>query len=758
VKSGGYGEIEIPMSPDDQRAVPAVLAAKVAAPSARPRMVPRPDLVQILEDAGPGRLRAVVAPAGWGKSELVAQWLDVHGSPVAYVQLDANDTDAGRCWAHILRAVGRAVAVEVDDLVDALRAPGLPLVAEVVEPLLVKLDGHRLTIVLEDLHLATGVELEETFTALIDGRPPEVGVAVTSRTEPPLALPRRRVRDELIEIRRDDLRVDAATARAIVAEAAGIELGDADVDTLLARTEGWAAGVYLAGLSLRSASDPSAAVGRFAGDDRNLSEYLASEVVARLEPGDRDFLVGTAVLHQLDGAICDALLAADDSPARLSELSRTNLFLIPLDQREGRYRYHHLFREWLLVELARTGPDAVADAHRRAALAYRARNDVTEAAEHALASGDALLVYGHILGHRLALLDSSQHATVNRWYRSLPPPPTADDAVEIDLLRAWSGIIEGDLDTIDRMCVRARALLEGDEVTDRVEQRAGEPDLLRAYCELLRGAFDRARAALSAATAVALPPRAGPSVVWLEGVLRFWLGEPAMEALGHALDVARADGVPYPMVLCQSYLALAAAEGGDLAGAESWSERAFSTATEHGVSHAYLAGPHAARAQVRQAAGDLDGAAADAESAIDLADRRNDTPIGSLARLVLASLRHTGGDRDAARGLLDVVARDLEPVGRQGILGERLAVVRRQLKLQQRARRARSFDQPVEELTDREVALLRFLPGDLTQRELGEALHMSFNTVKTYNRQIYRKLGVSSRDDAISAARAAGLL
>ena len=742
----------------EHRTTPAVLAAKLMPPTPRARAVPRPALVEQLEAAGPGRLRAVVAPTGWGKSELLAQWLSTHSVPVAYVQLDAGDTDAGRCWAHVLAAVEGATGVEVGDLHDALRSPGVALVREVVEPLLVRLPDRPVTIVLEDLHLVTGPEMEEALSALVDARPPGVGVAVTTRVEPPLQLPRRRVRDEVLEIRRDELRVDDDTARAIVRDAAGIDLDDASLATLLDRTEGWAAGVYLAGLSLRSEADPAAAIDRFAGDDRNLSEYLASEVLAQLDSADREFLVGTAVLHSLDGELCDAVLDRSGSAAQLDELARTNQFLIPLDQRAGRYRYHHLFREWLLLELGRSGPDAIAGAHRRAARSHLARGDVTTAVEHALDAGDAELAYATIIEHRLALLDASQHATVGRWYRRLPPPPTADDAVETHLLRAWVGIIEGDLDTIDRMSALARGLLDGPDVTARVDARAGEPDLLRSYAALLRGELGRCREALDAATSVALPERAGPSVAWLDGVTRFWLGAPAQDALDHAYDVSVAAGVPYPTVLCQSYLALHASEQQDLRSAERWTDAAFATTEEHRVSVAYLAGPYAARAQVRQAHGDLDGAIDDAETAIDLAERRNDTPIASLARLVLAAVHHTRGERDEARVLLDIVGRDLEPLGSPCILGERLATARRQLRLRQAPARPASFDRPVEELTDREMALLRLLPGDLTQRELGDALHMSFNTVKTYNRQIYRKLGVSSRDDAIAAARAAGLL
>lgn len=743
-----------------ERAGRAVLSAKISPPAPRAGAVPRPGLVDALEAAGPGRLRIVVAPPGWGKSELVAQWLARHAGPVAYVQVDAHDADAARFWLHVLVAVDGATGVEVGDLVESVNAPGVPLVADVVEPLLARLDATPLTLVLEDLHLADDVELEETLGAVVAARPAGLGLVVTSRSEPPFPLARLRVQDALCEIRRDDLAVDVDAARRIVAGVTGTTLSEAAATRLVARTEGWAAGVYLAALALPAGADVPEALDRFAGDDRNLSDYLAAEVLARLDEEDRRFLLEVAVLEQLDAERCDALLGVRGSGERLDALARRNQFLIPLD-RTGRYRLHHLFREWLLAELDRTSPGAVAAAHRRAALSLAEQNDIVAATDHALVAGDAALTYDFVVANQIQLLDTCRHTTAIRWYRALPPPPSEDAAAEVDLVRAYAAGIEGDPDTMDRLADRVAARLDQRSVTARVAARTDEPPLLRAYAAMLRGDFDRCEVELARIEGERMMTRSRPMWRCVVGIVAFWQGAAARDTLEGAEAFARSDGVPYAVVLAQVYLALEAAHVGDLDRAERWSAAAEATAHEEGVSVNYLAAARVARAQVHQARGDLVAAARDAEEGVVLAERRNDRPVAARARLVLAAVRHLDADRAAARELVAVVARDLEPMALPGILGEELGTARRQLRLQQAptvAGVAAGVRAPVEELTDREQALLRLLPGDLTQRELGDALHLSFNTVKAYNRQIYRKLGVSSRDEAVASARALGLL
>ena len=305
-----------------------VVPSKLEPPVPRAGTFRRTRLIEGLDAGDPVMLRVIIAATGWGKTQLLTHWLVGHPRPIAFVRLDQMDNDPSRCWTHLLTALGAAADVEVDDLIDELRAPVLPLVTEIVEPVLARIGDRELTLVLDDFHVIRSADVQESIGALVDNRPHPWSSA--SRPEPnqPLHLPRRRVRNELVEIRTDDLRMTPPKRPTPRRGSQNHDRPDL-VDQLVERTEGWAAGLYLAGLSLRSAPDHRRFVAEFAGDDRNLSDYLASEVLASLDDDDRTFLLGVAVLDELQPDICDAMLTGHDAATRLDQLSRINLFLVP---------------------------------------------------------------------------------------------------------------------------------------------------------------------------------------------------------------------------------------------------------------------------------------------------------------------------------------------------------------------------------------------------------------------------------------------
>ena len=720
-------------------------------------MIERPNLVSALEDADPTVLRAIVAPTGWGKSELVAQWLAAHARPVAFVGLDHLDDEATRCWTHLLSAAGAAAGVDVDDLLDALRAPGVPLVPDVVEPLLARLADHEITLVLEDLQAVQDVGVRESIEALVDARPASLLVAVVSRVEPSLHLPRRRVRGEVVEVRLDDLRVGVDDGTVIVAQASGEELTPDLVGQLVTRTEGWPAGLYLAGLSLRSAPSAAEFVSGFTGDDHNVSEYLASEVLATFGDPDLDFLLTTSVLDELDPVICDRLLDRDDSAAVLASLARENLFLVPTGGQS--FRHHRLFRQWLELEHARRGADGVAEARRRAASVYGRRGDGIRAVDQALQSGDQELAFRYVMRNSLPMIDSGDHSTVGRWCNALRSDYPDAEMIRLSLVRAWVAIIDGDLDEVARSCAVARQRVErlGSEGFDRLND--GEIALIEAYGNLLRGAIDKAGAGVDAARAAGVSARPNATLAWVAAAVGYWRGERDEQTLLVARQLASATGDPYADLLCEAYMAHVDLDRLDTSGAVTHIDASMRVAAEYGLAtFGYTALARLARARADFANGDLDAARSGSERSVELAERRGDMPAACLARLVSAEVNHAAGDRDEARRLLRVAESDLRPLNAGRLLDERLEVVERQLRLNRKGGRTQLPSGPVEELTDREMALLRLLPGDLNQRELGQALYVSLNTVKTYNRQIYRKLGVASRDDAVATARTLGLL
>lgn len=735
-----------------------VVPSKLEPPVPRAGTFRRTRLIEGLDAGDPVMLRVIIAATGWGKTQLLTHWLVGHPRPIAFVRLDQMDNDPSRCWTHLLTALGAAADVEVDDLIDELRAPVLPLVTEIVEPVLARIGDRELTLILDDFHVIRSADVQESIGALLDNRPITMVACIASRTEPALHLPRLRVRNELVEIRTDDLRMTPAEASRLLGEAAGTVLAADLVDQLVERTEGWAAGLYLAGLSLRSAPDHRRFVAQFAGDDRNLSDYLASEVLASLDDDDRTFLLGVAVLDELQPEICDAMLTGHDAATRLDHLSRINLFLVPTSQ--NGFRFHHLFKEWLELLLERTEPGAVADAHRRAARAYAKRRMIVQAVDHAIAGHDWELSHQLLMRSGLQLIDQGNHHTVAQWCAQLPGD--TDPAIRFDVaaMRGWTAIIDGDLDAVRRNCAVAdRALEQTVGSGRRPVMSPGDIPLQRGYQELLSGSLESLEATIVEAYDAGISARTEATLRWLRAAAGYWLGQADDQALIDALGFATEQGDPYAVALSNAYLAHTHLDRFDSDGAVSWLEAAFTVIQEHGLTNfGYAALAHLARSRLELTAGRESIAETECRRAIELAGRRNDVLVECLARLTLAELHHEADDRAAARATLKLVADDLALLPNPGILAERLRILERQLRLPARPQFRRQVAPLVEPLTDREISLLRLLPGNLSQRELGQVLHLSFNTVKTYNRQIYRKLGVTSRDDAVTAARQAGLL
>lgn len=747
------------MGGDRESPSPVVLPSKVLVPIPLEGTFDRPRLVELLNNSDSSKLRVVVAPTGWGKSQLVARWLKTRLTPVAFIGLDANDNDPNRCWTHLLSATGGAANVEVADLIRDLRAPVLPLVPEIVDPLLARIGNLPLTLVLDDFHVIRNAEVHESIEALVEMRAPNLEICVVSRTEPKLHLPRRRVRNELVEIRTDDLRMTHDEASAVLSDTARTPIEPDLVDQLVERTEGWPAGLYLAGLSLRSSQDQRRFVTDFAGDDHNLSDYLASEVLSTLSDEDRTFLLGVAVLNELQPDICNLMLGRQDAAGRLDELSRDNLFLVPTDHTHSGFRFHHLFKEWLELLLGRSAPNALSEAHQRAAHAYMERRDIVPAVDHALAAEDWPLTHQLLMRYGLRLIDEGNHDTVARWCSHFPDDVVPAMVFDVAAMRGWTAIIDGDLDAVEQNCGLADTALKQVTADTRPVMSPGDIPLIRGYQRLLSGSLDAIDDSISAAYAVGVSARTEATLRWLRASADYWLGQADRQSFIDAGQFAREQGDPYAVALSNAYLAHMHLDRFDPGGAQPWIDAAFSEIEEHGLSNfGYAALAHLALGRLALQEGQLNEAETQCRRALDLAGRRNDVLVESSARIVLAELHHERGDRTEARAMLKTVAEDVALLPRPGVLGERVQVLERQLRLRAQSRTRPVKALPIEELTDREITLLRLLPGSLSQRELGRTLDLSFNTVKTYNRQIYRKLGVTSRDEAVLVARQAGLL
>jgi LuxR family maltose regulon positive regulatory protein len=353
-----------------------IAATKLEMPPRREGLVPRGALVSRLAGAEHTRLTMLSAPAGSGKTTLLQQWrLAAADQPFAWLSLEPSDDDPVRFWTCVIEALRMVVPGVGGRAEGALRSPRTSL-EEVVVPLLVneliELPG-RVVLVLDDLHSVADEEIHRSLVAFVERVPATVHLAVATRADPPWpVLPRLRARDQLVELRSGQMRFSEAEAGSYLA-ALGLELSADRVAQIQQRTEGWAAGVQLAGLSLRAYPASEDFVGALAGDSQEIGDYLAAEVLDRVAPEERRFLLQTSILDRMSGALCDAVVGADGSAARLADLDRRNLFVFALDSGRRWYRYHHLFGELLRSRLDAEEPGAAVELHGRAA-AWLARD------------------------------------------------------------------------------------------------------------------------------------------------------------------------------------------------------------------------------------------------------------------------------------------------------------------------------------------------------------------------------------------------
>jgi LuxR family maltose regulon positive regulatory protein len=402
-----------------------LLATKLHVPRSQPGFVSRRRLGQALSD-GLARGRVLVcAPAGFGKTALLADWAASGGRSVAWLGLEGDDSDPARFWRYALAALDRVrpgLAGRVGPLL-----PHSPqgLVTALINEL-ANDPGPEAVLVLDDYHLVDSGPVHESVAFLLENLPPGLQVVVSGRSDPPLPLARLRARGQLAELRAADLRFTPDEAAALLRETAGSDLPGTALATLVARTEGWAAGLQLAGLSLRGSSDADGFAAAFGGSHRFVLDYLADEVLDRQNEQLRAFLLETSVLERLSAELCDAVTGRAGSQAMLQDIERAGLFLVPLDEVRGWWRYHQLFADLLRARLRAELPGRVQALHRAAGAWCDERELGDDAVRHALAAGDAAWAGRLVERHAELLLGRGEGATLRRWLSELPAESVRD--------------------------------------------------------------------------------------------------------------------------------------------------------------------------------------------------------------------------------------------------------------------------------------------------------------------------------------------
>jgi ATP/maltotriose-dependent transcriptional regulator MalT len=655
-----------------------LLATKLHVPRPPAGFVPRRRLVEALgEGLARGRV-LVCAPAGFGKTALLADWARGAGRPVAWLGLDGGDSDPARFWRYAVAALGQA-RPELAGRVGPLLVPSSPrspeaLVTALINELAADPGTDGVLLVLDDYHLVDSGPVHESVAFLLEHLPAGLSVVVSGRADPPLPLARLRARGQLAELRAADLRFTSEEAAALLGETAGPGLPATAAKMLTARTEGWAAGLQLAGLSLRGHADPAGFVAAFSGSHRFVLDYLADEVLDG-QPGPvRAFLLETSVLERLSGPLCDAVTGRAGSQAMLADIERAGLFLVPLDQVRGWWRYHHLFADLLRARLHAEQPGRVRVLHRAAAAWCEEHDLADDAVRHALAAGDAAWAARLAERHVEELLGRGEGVTLRRWLSALPAE-SVRDRPRLCLAQAYGAAMGFQLETLE--------VLLGD--TEQAFAAGGsepyEPSLgpprgdsvlanVPAAIAFLHASLARLRGDAALATGYNRQALAqlGEDDWLMRSFVRWnqaaadWLGGrlgPAERALAEILAERRAVGEFFggflPMRVRYDLGQVQHAQG-DLDAALATYRQALETAGEN--SESGLTGPaHVGLAQVLYERNELTAALDHATMGVTLGQQITFTASIATGLAVVARIRHALGDPAGAREAMGEAAR-----------------------------------------------------------------------------------------------------
>jgi LuxR family maltose regulon positive regulatory protein len=729
-----------------------LVPSKLRCPQARPGTVRRSSLIERLRQDDARPIVSVVAPAGYGKTTLLSQWAERNGQAVAWVSVDERDNDPKVLLTYVATALD-AVEPVGRRVFDALTSPVSSVPGSVVPRLAAALAARTspVVLVLDDVHLLRNSECRAALSVLADHVPAGSRLVLAGRAEPPLRVARLRAEGKITEIGPDDLSLTRKEASALL-RAAELTVGEDEMAELHRRTEGWAAGLYLAALAIREGGLREGAGGSLRGGDRFVSEYVESEFLARISEQQRAFLTRTAVLERMSGPLCEAVLELPGSAATLAELARSNLLFVPLDRRGQWYRYHHLFRDMLLAELERLQLGLIPVLRRRAA-AWCVQNGLPEEAlEYSMAAGDVDLAARLVEKLWHPTYQQGRITTLQQWFRWLDGQGGIEGHPLASVFASLTAGAIGHPDDAERWA----------DAVDRWQyQNAAQPAdptaeawaaLLRAW--MCRRGVEQMRAdAAEAARRFAAAGIVSPGALLLEGIARVLSGdfEGGDALFENATSIGDAGGPDVrAYILCER--SLVAVARGQWDRAEAFAGQARAEFCQVGIEDAFVC---AVQARLALHRGDLPAvrqqllSAQRARSVLTTAEPH----LAVQARIELAHIHFALADLAGARTLMLEID---EMLKRRPGLGTLVGEVQ---ELRDRLANARGSRSPgASALTAAELRLLPLISTHLSFPEIAAELFVSRNTVKSQVLSIYRKLGVSSRSEAVGRARDLGLL
>jgi LuxR family maltose regulon positive regulatory protein len=647
----------------------SLLTTKLYIPHAHHNLVPRPHLIEQLNNSLQRKLALISAPAGYGKTTLVGEWVQAMGGAappgaVAWLSLDEGDNNPVRFLSYLIAALQTVEANLAKGELNALQSPQPPAAEDILTALLNEIAAipGRILLILDDYHLIEAETIHNALTFLLKHLPPQMHLVITTREDPPLNLARLRARRQLTELRAVDLRFTTSEAAEFLNHVMGLDLSADDITALERRTEGWITGLQLAAISLRGRQDAAALIRSFAGSHRYVLDYLIEEVLEQQPQGVQTFLLQTAILDRLTGSLCDAVTGQDDGQATLEYLEQGNLFIIPLDNERRCYRYHRLFADLLRQRLRQTKPDWVPALHRRASEWYEQNRFVDEAIEHALCAKEFERSARLIEEYGDALWERGEHVKFRAWLARLPVE-LMFSRPHLCIFHAWYSFISGEQDAAEQSLHAAEQAI--DVGTDRAtrsefypQDSLTSPDSLRlqgrvaaiqAFMNSHRG--DVPGIVHHARQALELLPE--QDRVW-RNMTAIALGDvygfqadmkAAHEARSEALQACKMAGDIYCVMLASLKLAITERSQGRLQRTMEICQQQIQTATECGLSNMPVVGSFlVVRGEVLAESNDLDEALQQATRGIELAKRGVDLAFLGWDYMCLARILFSRGE------------------------------------------------------------------------------------------------------------------
>lgn len=640
-----------------------VLATKLYIPPPPTRLVLRLRLVERLNEGVNHSLTLVCAPAGFGKTTLVSEWIAGCGHPAAWLSLDEGDNDLSRFLAHLIAALQTVAPGVGMRVLEVLGFPQRPPIETMLTTLVNDIAAvpREFALVLDDYHVIEAQPVSDVLAFLLVHLPPQLHLIIATREDPPLPLARLRARGQLTELRVTDLRFTSAEAADFLNRVMGLALAADDITALDVRTEGWIAGLQLAALSMQGRDDPADFIQSFTGSHHFVMDYLVEEVLQRQPAEVQTFLLRTSILNRLCGSLCDAVLAAPagTGQAGLERLAHANLFVIPLDDERRWYRYHHLFRELLRQRLQQSGVDE-AELHIRASQWYEDHGLAIDAFHHAAAANDVeraeRLISGDGIPHHLR----GAVAAILTWLSSLPKS-VLDARPALWWRYASLLLVNGQTTGVEEKLDAAEAALPDAVPDDETRDLIGRIALARAVLALTRYQIEtmltQSRRALAYLRSDHRTSRATAN--WMLGQAYMWRGEraAARQALTEAIALGQAAGDVFATMLATIVLGHVQEASNDLRLADETYQRVLQMAGDQPLQIIYEA--HLGLGRVRYEWNDLVAAEAHGRQSLDLA-RQYDAIIDRfiVCEVFLARVRLAQGDAAGATALLAQAAQE----------------------------------------------------------------------------------------------------